>query len=202
MDGESDAPPNWLSDIDATAGWQRYHLIRDILRDGRPSCLSTGFSARVMQALEHEPVLFNPRLRNKPFNSPVLKPLAGLAIAATVAAVTVMGIQNFYNPGASAPATLASGGSPAPSPLAAGNTTPAANTPARLASGGGIEISRAAISQHTLVSATSEPLPGSEEETADENLNSYLFEHVELSSGGHMRGMLPYVRLAGYDNTR
>jgi len=75
--------------------WMRYHIAADALKKSLPpALLKPDFSARVMQAIEAEPTVFAPRnIVHKV--RPVAKQLAGLAIAASVTAVAVLGVQTW-----------------------------------------------------------------------------------------------------------
>ena len=75
--------------------WKRYHIAADALKKGLPpALLKPDFSARVMQAIEAEPTVLAPRHFSYKVN-PVTKQLAGLAIAASVTAVAVLGAQTW-----------------------------------------------------------------------------------------------------------
>lgn len=185
MDGELkdlDAVTNALGNREVHACWRRYHIIRDILRDSRPVRLPNDFCLRLMQTLENEPVIFNPRMSRprKPFfTKHILKPVAGLAIAASVATVTVVLWQNVYL-------------SPA-----AGSFTVAANTPAH-------DSPKTLAAQNQGMGLPGVAMASDEEGAAneDDSLNAYLIRHMEYASAGGGTGMLPYVRLAGYDNSQ
>ena len=96
--------------------WEQYHLIGDALQGHMAPGLAMGdLFERVRRQLEAEPVLYQLRV----FRLPGLRPLAGFALAASVAVVTVLGLQAFVlesGPGvtqvarqeASAPVTVAS----------------------------------------------------------------------------------------------
>src|SRR5688572_25829901 len=104
MDGELHDHTAILSKLkscnETKSSWLRYHVIRDTLRDNRSVNLSTDFSSRVMRALESEPVIMSPRFSRyrASFRKHMFKPAAGLAIAASVAAITVFTMQTFYMP--------------------------------------------------------------------------------------------------------
>lgn len=155
------------------ASWFRYHVIRDTLRDSRSVNLSADFSSRVMQALESEPTIINPRFfrYQAAFRKRMLKPVAGLAIAASVAAITVFTMQTFYMPDSRTGLNVASSASPVqPIPTSSPDDPHLAAT----------------------VSA---------EKQHDDDLNSYLLEHMEHSAAG-VQGMMPYVRLAGFEDSQ
>jgi sigma-E factor negative regulatory protein RseA len=150
------------------SNWLRYHVIRETLRDGRSVNLSTDFSSRVMRALETEPVIINPRFPRyqAAFRKHLLKPVAGLAIAASVAAITVLTMQTFYMPGSQSD-FIASNSSPIPA--------------------SSVEDDRLS----TVATA----------EKNDDDLHSYLLEHMEHSAAG-VQGVMPYVRLAGFEDNQ
>lgn len=90
---------------DFASTWQRYHLIRDAIKDELSDPSAFNLADKVRAALENEPTIFAPSaLAAKKRVWP--KAVAGLAIAATVAAVSVLGMQQFLRPQA-APESLA-----------------------------------------------------------------------------------------------
>ncbi|MCF6236276.1 MAG: sigma-E factor negative regulatory protein [Gammaproteobacteria bacterium] len=79
--------------------WGCYHLIGDAIRNNLPEKSGQALTSNIFKALESEPAL-------TPTSSVVVypsfvKPVAGLALAASVAAVTVIGFQwgSFNTPG-------------------------------------------------------------------------------------------------------
>ncbi len=70
--------------------WRCYHLIGDAMRSNLPDNNSQALTTSIFKALEDEPAL-------TPSSNVVypsfIKPVAGLALAASVAAVTVIGFQ-------------------------------------------------------------------------------------------------------------
>ncbi len=96
--------------------WERYHLIGDALRNNLPPVVRHDLASRISAAIEADTsqplptvVPFVSRQKNKP--APFfLKPLAGLAIAASVAAVAVV---SFDMGGDVAPAVQTMAAAPA-----------------------------------------------------------------------------------------
>lgn len=81
--------------------WQRYHLIRDAIKDELSTPEAFNLADRVSLALQNEPTVFAPTaLVTKP-KALWKKTVAGMAIAATVAAISVIGMQQFLQPGQS-----------------------------------------------------------------------------------------------------
>lgn len=72
------------SDDELCAAWKRYHLIRDCLRQPGKGRATPDFGERVRSALENEAAD-----TSAPTSRAWLKPLSGLAIAASVALVAI-----------------------------------------------------------------------------------------------------------------
>jgi sigma-E factor negative regulatory protein RseA len=170
MDGELEKSKQTMEQLsrcgEAKSFWLRCHIIREAIRDSQPSLLSHNFSQRVMQALENEPVVFNPRAARRLH---VLKPIAGLAIAASVAAVTVFGIRAYYMPDDQQIGQLAS--------------------------------NSAATSSEPVMLAQSQTQPATPSKYDDE-LNAYVLGHMEHAAAGRVQGMMPYVRLAEFEDSQ
>ncbi len=73
--------------------WERYHLIRDCLTDAVPLQGADSLAARIQSKLEHEPVVLAHSKRRR--RAGFLKPIAGAAIAASVAVLAVLGVQSL-----------------------------------------------------------------------------------------------------------
>ncbi len=73
------------------ASWSRYHLIRDALHSNLEEQLLPDLSRRVSAALEHEPVILAPRHSRRPW----FRHAAGLAVAASVTGVAILGIRQM-----------------------------------------------------------------------------------------------------------
>lgn len=80
-------------DPDLRARWERYHLIRDALHYELPDHTDPGFADRVMTVVGDEPL---PQAARSPLPMrQLLKPVAGVAIAASVAALAIIGVRQF-----------------------------------------------------------------------------------------------------------
>lgn len=175
-----------MSNEDARDAWQSMHLARDIAHNSVERQASTDFSAGIMSALESEPAILVPEARrtvseakkNSAAILPFLRPVAGLAIAATVAAVTIF---SFDNLGAGQP-PLAAPTLAVIAPSAAPAVVPVAFT-------GTYDASDRTYWQ------------GSDEGMQDE-LNRYLVDHTEHANPGGYQSMVPYVRVAGFDSSQ
>lgn len=80
------------------ARWMRYHLIRDVLSGHTSTVPSSGFAERVSTALSNEPTILAPKPLHRRLQQG-LKQVAGLGIAATVATVAVLTVQQNDVPG-------------------------------------------------------------------------------------------------------
>jgi sigma-E factor negative regulatory protein RseA len=72
--------------------WERYHVIRAALRNEMDVPAGVGLPERVSAALASEPQSVVARWR------PAVRTVGGLAVAASVAALTVVGIQTYRAP--------------------------------------------------------------------------------------------------------
>jgi sigma-E factor negative regulatory protein RseA len=77
--------------------WGRYNLISDALHKNLPRQVDHDLHARVARALEEEPVLLAPQRRIRPMR-PWAKQAAGIAVAASVTAIAILGFQTLHSP--------------------------------------------------------------------------------------------------------
>ena len=150
--------------------WGRDHLIGECLRGHLPARVDMELASRISKALQEEPVIRGlhhfPRL---------LQPIAGLAIAATVAAVAILGVRQ-----------IGSG------PAATATPSVAYNPP-------GIN------SDYQTVIVTADPPPQapvpsySTADDAQSRLNRYLVNYNEYRSNSDVQGTMPYVRIVAHE---
>lgn len=118
MDGELDGArgrqliDRLLAEPELRALWARYHLLGGALERSRCQVDVEALPGRVRRALAAEPA--PPEVRRLALPRAWLRPAAGLALAASVAAVAVIGL-HLSRPGPAAPPPLASA-PPAPEP--------------------------------------------------------------------------------------
>lgn len=93
----------------------RYALLGEVLRADKPVIASKTFAANVMAAIEAEPAVARPAVRISPTILRRLRPVAGMAVAAGVAAVAVLSVQ----PGGMLTQQAANEAAPAPVALSA-----------------------------------------------------------------------------------
>lgn len=101
--GHEDLVDDLLKDPELLDTWSRYHMISDGLKQGLPEVIDTDLANNVSDSLRNEPAIVAPGRSAHPY----LKPVAGFAIAASVAALAILGIQQ-QQPGGphEAPGTL------------------------------------------------------------------------------------------------
>lgn len=173
----------WLSKLDQDSAlkqnWSRYHQIGDLLRGHAQPDGKLDLSARVRAALDQEPIIFAPAARQESSDRQKswLKSLAGVAIAATVATVAVLGLRPE-----------------AQSPVAGANL--AANAPVELSAQQDENMPALAGTRWDLVK------PVATDYRVEDSLNNYLVNHNEYAMSRGRQGMMPYVRIAGYDTER
>lgn len=149
--------------------WERYHLIGEAMRRGLPHVDTRGFADRVMVILEGEP------LHQEPARNGVMaslgKAFAGVAVAASVAAVAVIGLRHDagqVNATAAAPSEIV----PATAQFSA--------TPASYPT-----VSNAAWN--------------GDAPDIQAQLGNYLINHNEMTSSLSQPTVLPYFYVATYD---
>lgn len=78
-----------LKDPEMQETWSRYHLVSDCLKGNLPQHLDRELAGKVSASVAGEPAIAAPGRLSRP----LAKPVAGFAIAASVAALAILGIQ-------------------------------------------------------------------------------------------------------------
>ncbi len=159
-----------LQDVSLKQRWTAYHLIGDVMR--KHVIDKQTEEGRVVQMAEASAAAAARR------KSGGLRPLTGLALAASVAVVALLGIFAL-NDNENAPVEVAQG---SPGPRIPVSTAPE-SIPV-VAGAMGIDPARMTWNDAT--------------PAVTNRLNGYLVTHNEYLSNG-MRGMLPYARIVAYD---
>jgi len=160
-------------DVALRRTWERYHLVRAALHQDVDVVVAQDAAEQVTRRIQAEPSTAGSFQRHR-----VTRFLGTLAIAASVAAIAITGVQWVHRP-APAPLPALAANMPAPLPALA------ANTPAP---------------QNFIRSGTTHW--DMKEPEAESALNAYLVEHDEFASTSGLGGMMPYVRVVGYDNDK
>lgn len=150
--------------------WERYHLASDAIRHNLPAGIDTGFSARVMQALEAEPTVLAPPPVKAVSPTPFTKRLAGVAVAASVAAVAVFGVQGL-------------------------NQVASVSSPQQMAQVPAVNSGNQAVLQvaENPVASSPQTVPH-----FDPRLNKYLVDHNQQAARAGIQGVMPYARIVAY----
>jgi sigma-E factor negative regulatory protein RseA len=93
----------------------RYAAIGEAMRNAEPALVSRSFADKVMAAVGQEPAAGRSAARISPALARRLRPVAGIGVAATVAALAVFSVQQAGN---NAPATVALTEQPSAAPTA------------------------------------------------------------------------------------
>lgn len=153
------------TDSELRAAWQRYHLIRDAMRENLPELISRTSDSVIVPDHDEHPVTVTPQSASL---MRFARPAAGFAIAASVAMLAVFGVVSNRDQLSSEPAPQVAVSKPAKQ--LPDNFIVVPRT--------GWESVRPAVVSH---------------------LNSYLVDHSNYSGFGASQSIIPYTRVAGYD---
>lgn len=196
MDDHLDDGASTLRNLndDDRAYWERMHLTRDVLRGEYAGLLDNGFASRVSQALEAEvgaqatdkvvPLAPKPPTRTPSASSHWRQMAGGLAVAATVAAVSVFGWRSLSPTGPAGEPSLAQQ-TANPAPVLASQLPTVSRPQVQLVNNSGTYW---VVGDQRI-----------EDTGTEERLNSLLSDHLETSTARSVSGALPYGRLVGYD---
>ncbi len=184
LDGELEESrlPGFLERYGADEGlrrrFSRYVVVRDCLRQAPPHPADTEFAGRVMGALADEPVVLAPRRRSV-FTGErarrLLRPAAGLAVAASVATVAVLGLRGDYTDESERQVPGVQNGQP-------------------LVSESPVARSRAPEFQYADVQVR-QPVAQTVSTRDRTWLNDYLLRHKEAAGFVGRSGFMPYVHI-------
>jgi sigma-E factor negative regulatory protein RseA len=183
--------------------WQHYHLISDALKNNisSPVTAHCQFTQSVMAALENEPTVFAPTaMKHKTSN--VKQKIAGVAIAASVAAVAVIGVQSMNQSKEPAP-SLAEMPSPdqyvrmeQSQPEVATEPTVASTEPSTLAPTPAVPAIKASASQSSgALENVQQEADMTQIYQYNPQLYQYLLNHNQYTLGSHVQGVMPYARI-------
>jgi sigma-E factor negative regulatory protein RseA len=87
--------------------WERYHLTRAVIRNELEGLVLSGLANRISDKISQEPVILAPR-RSGVISGNIAKLAGGLAIAASVAAISIISLQPSDSPDRGQLSSLAS----------------------------------------------------------------------------------------------
>lgn len=166
--------------------WSRYQLASAVLRrqTGGQSMawLDVDLSARVQQALEQEPAPVSARTGRNPISNLFGKPLANVAVAASVSAAVILGWQNLASgPGVQTVPAVAASTPVVMTPVAGGNGSPIMN----VSQTNGVAVAGRAM-QPEMIRYNPE---------LDDRLNYYLLSHSSNAAVNTANSVTPYARV-------
>lgn len=195
MDGELDAmeAEKLLQDRTLKSTWHRYHIISDVLQNRTPTP-NLELSLRISELIKNEPAILAPTRKAMPA---YLRPVAGIAVAASVATLAIMGIQQ-YRAGqlqTSGPAVASVTDSASRT-----NTVPVAPVVAE----------RSGVQPVMVTTRTAMPVVQPAERQVDVyqsgpdtlQISRYILNHNEYQSMAGVHGVTPHVRLVATDGRR
>ncbi len=186
--------------------WDRYHLMSDLIRGDAGERASPSLADRVRAQLEAEPAIL---AAPKPVNTTPawVRPLAGSALAASVAILAVIAAPQLLNPeankGTPQVATAKVAPQPnyvqlAPAPVAQ-NYQLVSGTPYSSAQ---YRVRPVVVAQPATSWSTQYPgmrWKNLAKPATESKLNKYLVDHSQYATRGPVRGVVPYATFVGYD---
>jgi len=184
-----------LANTDRKVQWLRYQMIGDVIRGGPGSHVGTGFADRVMRSIEAE-MPHSTQLETADKSRAWIKPAAGFAMAASVAAISIFALQ-FMTQSGTGPAVNVAGTDQITAPTDFKQV--AAQKPAQVLA----ELPSATTADNSSVrqvNTTDIKQLGEIQNIplTDPRMDSYLATHAEYAS---RPGMLSRVRIVGYSSS-
>ncbi len=209
-------------DAEARERWERFHLAGDALHGDLAEAIDPRFASRVMAAIDDEPAILAPSLPRQSSTSTsstrthapsrLSKRFAGLAVAASVAAVAVMGVESLYHEDPAAPFNqqVAENNTP-PSDYIRLAKQPSLPAAASLASVVNAPLMISPLAVPSPLAASSPLAAPSQTARAemlrahpdivrriDPRLHKYLIDHSQQAARSNIQGVVPYARIVTY----
>ncbi len=151
------------------ARWERYHVVHATLHGGFSACAGDSLCQRISDAIENEP---SPMRAKSSLMLRLIKPAAGLAVAATVATVAILSIQQVNPPGDVGVAHR---------PSAATTVT------------GGLPTQLQPVAARERIDARGVAHPISTQGRVTPQLRTYLLRHNQVAARSNSASFVPYV---------
>jgi sigma-E factor negative regulatory protein RseA len=166
--------------------WFRYHTSRAVLRNEHNGLPGTDLSKSILARLEDEP-----EHSSGLFSRFWVQPLAGSAVAASVAAVVFFGVQSMESD------TAVAGGQVA---VVEQKTLPRSPTPVDLQAGQNHSVTVGYGNSATGAAiAPGNRMTISSEQDLNGRLNRYMLLHAEHAALNTSQGMMPFARVASFE---
>ncbi len=213
VDGELDAREHQAS-VDKLLAhsenrkvWGRYHLIGDALKRSLPQGMDHGFSSRVMVALNNEPTVLAPPAPTKLSWG---QRVAGLAVAASVTAVAVLGVQFMYQQDGQTLTPQVAQTSTGLSPIVQSQQVVRANV--KQSSVKQSSVQQSSVQQPNVQQSLSANIQTVTQSSAmahrpkpvrqfHSRLNKYLVDHNQQAPRIAVQGIFPSARIMAYPNS-
>ena len=175
MDGElhdiEESITKLANDKEMQDVWQRYHLVRDVMKGQASDFPRLDISSAVSESLKNEPVILSPIWRRL---SPrfVMKQVAGLAVAAAVGTIAVLSVQQTQ---------LVSSDN---SVIASVTPNSSYQAPSQIQPG---QIRQVSFTTRQKL-----------DEAVESKLSGYLVNHNEFSTSVRVSGVMPYSRIVSF----
>lgn len=197
MDGELDAMETGklLQDRTLKSTWHRYHIISDVLQNRTPTP-NLELSLSISELIRNEPAILAPTRKAMPA---YLRPVAGIAVAASVATLAILGVQQYR-------ASQLQSSAPALASVADSNTM----IPVPASAPVPLVVERAGVQPVLVSTRTTVPMVQPvDNQTAtyqagpdSQQISRYILNHNEYQSMAGVHGVTPHVRLVATDGRR
>lgn len=177
-----------LSNSPRKAKFLRYQMMSDVLHGEIRNPWASDFATRVMQGVESDPA-YSIDSSDKSSSHPWLKPVAGFALAASVAAVSIFALQFATNEDSGLEMATAETQVEEAATTAAGQSQTLA------------ELPQTSVTDNAMFVNTTKDMPALPDDAAllsDPRMDSYLATHAEFAS---RPGFLSRVRIVGYSGS-
>jgi len=171
-ESESHIADHLLKDQELMDTWSRYHLLSDCLNRQLPEYIGRNLSNDIAKLIQDEPTILAPTNTTASF----MKPVVGFAIAASVTAMAILGVQQQRLEGQSTVAQQE---------VIPVNQNNVASRPSQIP-----------------IRQVSSQTPTYRTGSADKHrqLNRYIVNYSEYRTDLGMQGIIPYVRIVAHDN--
>ena len=179
--------------------WSRYHLVRDVMHNDQKATAfqHLDISQRVSVAIAGEPDI-NVKLGSETDPSPWWRPVAGFAVAASVAMAVVVGVQSVSPTGGS----INNGFDGGQSAVVSGSRVyPSA---VQNAVSGPMQASAVLAASDTAISGITSPKGISASRAAADiearkRLEEYMLRHTESAALNNGQSMIPFARVTSFE---
>ena len=186
-------------DANMKSCWERYHLISEALRNNLPEIIDPDLATRISSIINEDPHQDPrvPSIHHTPVTRRPNRMVTGFALAASLAAIAVVGLLQISNQNGISDQQLATAGQEI-------SVTPEI-LPASVVQDNTVAQDNSIASLSMPASLSSQPVDlqvnqvGTTSQTVDADLYDYLIHHNEYAATMPVQGgMIPYARMVGY----